>query len=102
MGQQIIKQPNGKLAVWDSGCDSFILMDATAEEIIEDRIEKKRHELTENMERTLAMLEAGGKPYHQFTKTFEECVETIKEVHGTKSEEWQMLEETSVYRTAVN
>lgn len=93
MGQQIIKQPNGRLAVWDSGCDRFIMTDATIEEIIEDRVEEHRKTITESAMRSLEMLNAGGKPYFQFTKTFEECVETIKEVQGEKSEEWEMIQE---------
>lgn len=40
MGQQIIQQPDGRLAVFSSITDTFIIMDATPEEIIEWRAQE--------------------------------------------------------------
>jgi hypothetical protein len=33
MGKRVLKQPDGKYAVWDSIVDDFIVWDATADEI---------------------------------------------------------------------
>lgn len=77
MGQQIIKQPDGKLAVFSSITDSFIVTDATEEEIVEWRAQKAAED---ERERTRAELrrvqdEANRRPYFQFTLTWEEASE---------------------------
>ena len=50
MGTQIIQQPNGLYAVWSSNTDDFDMVDATVEEIIEDRIADYTKETTERGE----------------------------------------------------
>lgn len=40
MGQQIIRQPDGKLAVFASITDTFTVVDATPEELVEWRAEE--------------------------------------------------------------
>lgn len=77
MGQQIIRQPDGKLAVFSSITDSLIVTDATAEEIVEWRAQRAAEA---ERERTWAELkrvqdEANERPYFQFTLTWEEASE---------------------------
>ena len=75
MGQQIIKQPDGKLAVFSSVVDAFLVVDATPEEIIEWRAEEAAQKAREQTQRELAHVLAGEprKAYYQFTKTWEEA-----------------------------
>ena len=75
MGQQIIKQPNGLLAVFESITETFILTDATPEEIVKWRAEEAAETARE---RTLAELEhvlAGDprKVYRQHALTWREA-----------------------------
>jgi hypothetical protein len=71
MGQQIIKQPNGKYAVWSS------VVDATVGDIINDRIEESNNKIREDVNRIVKALGRGEKPYHQFTMTFDEAVGSV-------------------------
>jgi hypothetical protein len=49
-----------------------------SEVFINDEAERIRRRITE----TINELEEGGKPYHQFTKTFDEMIATIENIHG--------------------
>lgn len=82
MGQQIIKQPNGKYCLFSSVVDSVTYYNMSAEEIVDVWTEDARKEYERKVKEITEQLEVGGKPYYQFTKTYEECIETIKEVHG--------------------
>lgn len=86
MGHQIIKQPNGMYCVYSSIVDEFIITDASPEEIIGHWIAIESDKLTKKVNDIVSELNAGGRPYHQFTMTFEEAVAQAKEVHGEK---WQ-------------
>ena len=80
MGKQIIEQPNGKYALWSSICDNFILLDATELDIIEELVAESRDDIERNVKRIIASLNAGGKPYYQFTKTWSEALSSIEDV----------------------
>ena len=82
MGRQIIKQPNGGYAVFSTIVDDFILLDATEKDIINERLETERERITKDVHDVIEKLEAGTKPYYQFTQTWEEALDTIREVHG--------------------
>ena len=84
MGQQIIKQPNGYYAVFSSVVDNFVILDATPQEIIDEWIDYERKRLTERVNQIVKELDSGGKPYYQFTMTWDEANALIREVYGTK------------------
>jgi hypothetical protein len=77
MGQQIIRQPDGKLAVFSSVVDAFVFVDATPEEIIEWRAETAAEDARRATRAELArVLDDGNpRPYYQFTLTWEEAAE---------------------------
>ncbi|GAX57355.1 hypothetical protein [Streptomyces olivochromogenes] len=83
MGQQIIKQPDGLLAVFSSITDTFILMDATPDEIVEWRAEQAAHSERERTRRELGHVLADDPraAYFQFARTWEEVCEMNRE-HG--------------------
>lgn len=84
MGQQIIKQPDGKLAVFSSITDTFIVVDATPEEIIEWRAEEAAERAREQTRRELDKVLSGDSrgAYFQFAMTWEEAVEEDRENGG--------------------
>jgi len=82
MGHQIIKQPNGKFAIWSTIIDDFISMDNTPENLIQYYIEASKKEIRERITETINTLESGGKPYYQFTMTWEEALRLRDEIHS--------------------
>lgn len=79
MGRQIVQQPNGKWAVWTTICDDWLIEDATEAELwafYEEDIEREVNELIARRKKEIteiiAALKEGGKPYYQFTETYEE------------------------------
>lgn len=102
MGHQIIKQPNGKYAIWSDVVDHFILVHCDEQDIVDYYVEKQTKSLKENVAEEIAALERGEKPHAQFTKTFEEALDWIREVHGTEKYEaflqkWFIKQERKAY-----
>jgi hypothetical protein len=97
MPQQIVKQLNGLYAIWSTVVDDFVMIDATPEDIIADRIERESGEIRRRVNNVIAELESGmGRPYHQFTMTFAECVAAIKERHGADAESLKLCRESGL------
>ena len=89
MSEQIIKQPDGQYAVWSTVVDAFILIDATAQDIVDYRVDEYRQQQTKQVDRIINALNAGDRPYYQFTMTFDEALRRYNEVHGsTVTLEW--------------
>ena len=44
MGYQVIRQPDGKLALWSTVVDSFVVVDATTDEIVEFFVQRAADE----------------------------------------------------------
>lgn len=83
MGQQIIKQPDGRLAVFSSVTDTFIVVDATPEEIVEWRAEEAAEAARERTRTELGhvLADQSRAAYFQFTLTWDEAAESDRE-HG--------------------
>lgn len=83
MGQQIIKQPDGKLAVFSSIVDAFIVVDATPEEILDWRAEQAAADARRATQRELDAVLADDprRVYFQFARTWEEAARLDRE-HG--------------------
>jgi hypothetical protein len=86
MGNQIIKQPNGKYAVFSSVVDDFVFYNATPKDLIDYFAKHEVEKITQFVEETVKGIDKGTKPYFQFTMTWDEAVETARQVHGAK---WQ-------------
>jgi hypothetical protein len=84
MGRQIIKQPNGKLAVWSSIVDDFIYINCTRDELVEFMTEEAKDKIAAEVDEVLEKLERNEKPYFQFTMTFTEAVDLIEACHGER------------------
>lgn len=83
MGQQIIKQPDGRLAVFSSITDTLIVVDATPEELVEWRAEEAAQEARDRTERELDKVLSGGpkEAYGRRALTWEEAAQVNRE-HG--------------------
>ena len=79
MGQQIIKQPDGKYALFSSVVNSFVMVDATREEMIGYFGNKAKKEAESVTAKVIVDLEAGKRPYYQFTMSWEEASKKQKE-----------------------
>lgn len=73
MGQQIIKQPNGLLCYWSTVTDSINGFDFTAEDYIQQEAERQAFDQAVRTYQTVMQLEAGKRPYHQFTMDWDEA-----------------------------
>ena len=85
MGHQVIRQPDGQLAVFSTVVDSWILFDATPEEILDWYAEDAAARSRESTARVLAAVAAGdpGAVYYQFAMTFQEA-DDLSAVHGQR------------------
>lgn len=79
MSRQIIKQPNGKYAIWSTIIDDFVMKDVTPKEIVDEYVSAYEYEIAMEIGDIVKKLDNGEKPYHQFTKTYEECLKIKKE-----------------------
>jgi hypothetical protein len=84
MARQIIKQPNGKFCIFSSVVDNIIYYHMEEKDIINFLVEESKKDIEEHVKKIVSDLNEGKKPYHQHTMSYEEMVQTIKEIHGTK------------------
>jgi len=94
MGDQIIKQPNGKYLLFSSIEQHVILHDATPNEILKFWLKYEEERITRRLTQILTQLEKGEKPYHQFTKTFEEILSFLEENYGEEDKTLLALKKT--------
>jgi hypothetical protein len=87
MGQQIIKQPNGLYCIFNSVCDGVTYFDLTQEEILEVWVQEYRERTAFDLLKTLGLIDAGKPAYYQFTRSFEEALDTTEETFGAKERE---------------
>lgn len=83
MGCQVIKQPDGKLAVFSSSTDTWVLFDGTPEEVVDWFVERaaqwERQRVQPMVDAVLA--DQPERAYYQFVRTFARANATSKE-HG--------------------
>ncbi len=81
MARQIIKQPDGRYAIFSSVVDDFILLNATPQDIIDDYVVDCRTLIADKVAEVVAALDRGEKPYYDLTKTFDEAVRIVRSEH---------------------
>jgi hypothetical protein len=92
MGHQIVKQPNGKLCLFSTERDEIVLADASPDDLRRHFDDLTLRNGRRETERLLGYVLAGEprKAYYQFTRTYEQVVETHR---------WHGGEERLVYGT---
>jgi hypothetical protein len=85
VGHQIIKCPDGTLAIFSSGTETWILTNATPEKLLDYYAERAASEAREKTQRVLDAVLADDpcESYDQFTLTFEEA-DSLSAEHGGK------------------
>lgn len=84
MGRQIIKQPNGNYCIFSSIVDNVTHYDMSVEEIIEEWANEAKNKIVADVKNIVAKLENNEQPYYQFTKSYNDMLSLIKEIHGKK------------------
>lgn len=87
MGNQIIRQPNGKYAIFSSVVDDFTWTDCTLADLQMIYGSRAYENARKHVDEVIEKLENGEKPYHQFTMTYEEAQKTIAFRHGKDDDE---------------
>ena len=87
MGRQIIKQPNGRFCVFSSIVDNVIWYDMEQKDIVEYMVKEFEEDKTIEVKGIIDQLNIDEKPYLIFTKSYDEMISTIKDVHGKKEAE---------------
>lgn len=82
MAEQIIQQPDGKYCVYTTIVDNITEYNLSRDEVLQRAGNTPYDKF--RMKRIVDMLDAGEKPYYQFTKTYEQILEWVKEVHGSE------------------
>jgi hypothetical protein len=84
MGHQIIKTPDGTLAVFSSVVDDWIITNATPEDLLDYYANKAAEEARAATQRILVdvLRDNPRGVYYQFAMTFEEAQQRRTEVHG--------------------
>jgi hypothetical protein len=80
VGYQVIKQPDGRLAIWSSYTDSWAAADCTADEVVAIFTDKAEADAKRDAERIVTHVLAGDARavYSQFAMTFEEADEDAR------------------------
>lgn len=75
MGHQIIRQPDGKLAVYSSGVDAWMIVDSSPEELLDYYAERAADDARRSARRTIdaVLADAPQQVYYQFAMTFDEA-----------------------------
>lgn len=83
MGRVIVKQPDGLWAVFSTIVDDFIYEDMPD---LEGYIKKRRKEVADDAEKDIRELQAKIERDGFYYMTYNDCMETIKAVHGSNAE----------------
>ncbi|MFF2531267.1 hypothetical protein ACFVS2_20405 [Brevibacillus sp. NPDC058079] len=75
MSWQILKSPDDKYCIWSTIVEDLIFYDMTADDIFMEYKKKFGEENEKKARKIVEQLNAGEKPYFQFTLTFEEAME---------------------------
>jgi len=96
MPKQIVKQPNGKYAIWSTVVDDFVCVECDLAELIDQLCQEEMTRIHKRVTEVVAGLDLGRSPYHQFTKTWDECIGIVKECHGDNAESLGIIRESGM------
>lgn len=87
MGNQIIRQPDGKFAVFNTNTDTIVLWEATKDEVVGWFVEAELAELERRKQHIADMIDqvaAGNarRAYAQFAMTWDEALQRDREHDG--------------------
>lgn len=79
MSHQIIKQPDGRYAIWSTIVDNFIVTNADRKQVIDYFVNREKEDLINRLNKDLNLIDANKseKVYYQFALTYEEALAEI-------------------------
>lgn len=91
MGNQIIRQPDGKYAIFSTFTDTIAYWDATEDEIVEHFADQAAESARTEVREMLIHISAGNPElvYARRVMTWEEALEMDRDHGGTASGEWR-------------
>lgn len=96
MAQQIIRQPNGKFAIFSSISDTLVAIDLTVEELKELWISEAKREAVRHVDHITEALAKGETPYMGWSITYAEAVETHMRFADNSTPEFTKLVQESM------
>lgn len=81
MPSQIIKQPDGKYAIFSTVVDDFEVTDCTPKELIGYMAKRAARRAREETKETINQIERGEKPYYEYTISWKQA---FKESQSTQ------------------
>jgi len=84
VGNQIVKQPDGKYAIFSSITDTIVFWDATYDEIVQFFVDRAIEDTKRSVQKVLDHVAADEprKAYYQFTMTWEEALRDDRDGGG--------------------
>jgi ERCC4-related helicase len=88
MGSQIIKQPDGRFAIFSSITDTIVMYDASHSDVLEYYEQRAAQQAREQATRLVDLVDAGkaSEAYYQFAMTWPEALQADRAHDG---EAWQ-------------
>lgn len=91
MPHAIVKQPNGRYAIWSSIVDDFLLLGASPEEAMLDELDNPyytdyaggKDALRADLRKELENIATNGRAW-KWAPTWDEAVAIIRELHGNE------------------
>lgn len=76
MAHQIIAQPDGRYCVFSTVVDALVIVDATADDLLDYYSGQAAAEAEQRVQKIIANVKDGNarESYHQFTLTYDEAV----------------------------
>ena len=81
MGRAVLRQPDGRVAVWSTFVDDFVLYDATFQEYEDWLVEQAVREAKEQAAKDIAEVEQRGST-SRMGRTFESAMSSRNNRHG--------------------
>jgi len=87
VGNQIIHQPDGKFAVFNTNTDTIVFWDATKDEVVDWFVQLELAALERRKQHIADMIDQVGadnarEVYHQFAMTWDEALDRDREHDG--------------------
>lgn len=102
MGQQIVKQPNGKYSIYSSITGSVIGYDCTRKDLVDHYASEAADHAKQSTNKIIDKIESGGKPYYQFTVSWDEIKSTIPKEWLTQHQHQNNNQNPTNTKTPIN
>lgn len=82
IGIDVVRQPDGRYAVWDMWLSEFVLINASAEDIIDYYTQWETRNIRRIVTEKVANLEGDRPEWKKLPKSFDDCLAQLVERRG--------------------